>query len=48
MLLIIVVLLTVTAVVISFRSRVPGGVNAADLGYMSDQWLAELRASHPS
>jgi hypothetical protein len=28
------------------RMRVPGGVNAAHLGWMSDQWLAEHRASH--
>jgi hypothetical protein len=30
------------------RMRVPGGVNAADLGWMSEQWLAEHRASHPT
>jgi hypothetical protein len=28
------------------RMRVPGGVNSADLGWMSEQWLAEHRASH--
>ena len=28
------------------RMRVPGGVNAAHLGWMSEQWLAEHRASH--
>jgi hypothetical protein len=26
--------------------RVPGGVNATNLGWMSEQWLAEHRASH--
>ena len=26
--------------------RVPGGVNSATLGRMSEQWLAEHRASH--
>jgi len=34
------------AVVIIPRMRVPGGVNAAPLGSMSEQWLAEHRASH--
>ena len=28
------------------RMRVPGGVNSASLGWMSEQWLAEHRASH--
>ena len=28
------------------RMRVPGGVNSANLGWMSEQWLAEHRASH--
>lgn len=28
------------------RMWVPGGVNAARLGWMSGQWLAEHRASH--
>ena len=28
------------------RMRVPGGVNAGHLGWMSEQWLAEHRASH--
>jgi len=35
------------AVVILPRMRVPGGVHAARLGWMSQQWLAEYRASHP-
>jgi hypothetical protein len=34
------------AFVIIPRMRVPGGVNAAHLGWMSQQWLAEHRASH--
>jgi hypothetical protein len=34
------------AVAIIARMRVPGGVNPAYLGRMSDQWLAEHRASH--
>jgi hypothetical protein len=34
------------AVSIIPRMRVPGGVNSADLGWMSEQWLAEHRASH--
>jgi len=34
------------AVVIIPRMRVPGGVNAAPFGWMSEQWLAEHRASH--
>jgi hypothetical protein len=47
MLLIIALLLALTAAVIIVRLRVPGGVNAAKLGWMSEQWLAEHRASHP-
>jgi hypothetical protein len=46
MLLIIVVLIALTAIVISSRVRVPGGVNPAKLGWMSERWLAEYRASH--
>jgi hypothetical protein len=34
------------AVVIIPWMRVPGGVNSATLGWMSEQWLAEHRASH--
>jgi hypothetical protein len=33
-------------VVVIPRLRVPGGVNSATLGWMSQQWLAEHRASH--
>jgi hypothetical protein len=41
------VVIVLIAVVV-LRMRVPGGVNAADLGWMSRQWLAEHRASHSS
>ena len=34
------------AVVTIQRARVRGGVNATNLGWMSEQWLAEHRASH--
>jgi hypothetical protein len=30
------------------KVRVPGGVNAAALGWMSEQWLAEQRVSRRS
>ena len=33
-------------IVIIPRMRATGGVNAAPLGWMSEQWLAEHRASH--
>lgn len=46
MLFIIGVVIALIAVVIIPRMRVPGGVNAANLGWMSEQWLAEHRASH--
>ena len=45
MLFIVGVVTAVIAVVIR-RIRVPGGVNSAKLGWMSEQWLAEHRASH--
>ena len=40
-----VVVLIAVRIIVS-RMRVPGGVNSADLGWMSAQWLAEHRASH--
>jgi hypothetical protein len=46
MLLITVVLIALLAIVISSRVRLPGRVNAANLGWMSEQWLTEYRASH--
>jgi hypothetical protein len=45
-LLILCVLIASIAVVIGARMRVPGGVNAGQLGWMSEEWLAEHRASH--
>ena len=48
MLLIIGLFVTLAAAVTIVRVRVPGGLNAARLGWMSEQWLAEQRASHPS
>jgi hypothetical protein len=46
MLFIVGIIIVLTAVVIIPRMRVPGGVKSADLGWMSEQWLAEHRASH--
>ena len=46
MLFIVGVIVLLIAVVIVLRMRVPGGVNSATLGWMSEQWLAEHRASH--
>jgi hypothetical protein len=46
MLIIVGVAIALTALVIIPRMRVPGGVNSANLGWMSEQWLAEHRASH--
>jgi hypothetical protein len=34
-------------IVIIRRMLVPGGVDRNALGWMSEQWLAEHRASHP-
>ena len=39
-------LLIVLAAVVIIPKLVPGGVSAAPLGWMSEQWLAEHRASH--
>jgi hypothetical protein len=46
MLFIVGIVVVLIAVVIIPRMRVPGGVNSANLGWMSEQWLAEHRASH--
>jgi hypothetical protein len=46
MLFIVAAVIVVIAAVIIPRMRVPGGVNSANLGWMSQQWLAEHRASH--
>ena len=46
MLFILGVVIVLIAVVIIPKMRLPGGVNFANLGWMSEQWLAEHRASH--
>jgi hypothetical protein len=46
MLFIVGVVVALIAVVILPRMRVPRRVNSANLGWMSEQWLAEHRASH--
>jgi hypothetical protein len=46
MLLIFGVLVILVAAALIFRARVPGGVNGAQLGWMSQRWLAEHRASN--
>jgi hypothetical protein len=46
MLYIVGVIIVTAGVIILRRMRVPGGVNDAALGWMSEQWLAEHRASH--
>jgi hypothetical protein len=46
MLFIVGVVIVLIAVVVIPRMRVPGGVNPANLGWMSERWLAEHRASH--
>jgi hypothetical protein len=48
MLLIISALIILVAVVLIFRRRVPDGVNSAELGRVSERWLAEYRASNPT
>lgn len=45
MLFILGVVIMLVVVVVIRRLWVRGGVNAADLGSMSEQWLAEHRAS---
>jgi len=46
MLFIVGLVMVLMAIVIILRMRVPSGVNSANLGWMSEQWLAEHRASH--
>jgi hypothetical protein len=46
MLLIIGVLVTVTATLVVRKMRGPADTNGPNLGWMSEQWLAEHRASH--
>jgi hypothetical protein len=45
MLLIIGLVLAALAAAVIYRARVPGGVNEAQLGWVSERWLAEHRAS---
>ena len=46
MLFVVGVVIASIAVVIMPTMWVPGGVNSSNLGWMSQQWLAEHRASH--
>jgi hypothetical protein len=46
MLLTIAALVTLTVVVFGFRVRARRHASSADLGWMSEQWLSEHRASH--
>jgi hypothetical protein len=46
MLLIVGIVVTLIAVVVISRMRGPGDGNSTNLGWMSEQWLAEQRASH--
>ena len=46
MLFITVALVAALVLVFYSRWRRPGAPNTTDLGQMSEQWLAELRASH--
>jgi hypothetical protein len=46
--LIIAAVATLIAVVLISRARVPGGVKASELGWVSQRWLAEYRASNPT
>jgi hypothetical protein len=46
MLFIVGVIIVLTTAVIIPKMRLPHGLNSANLGWMSQQWLAEHRASH--
>jgi hypothetical protein len=48
MLLLIGALAIITVKVLVDHLRVPRGVEGAQLGRMSEQWIAEHRAMHPS
>ena len=48
MLFTIAVLVAASGALMLNKVRVAGRVNTANLGWMSAQWLAEHRASHPS
>jgi hypothetical protein len=40
------VVIALFAMVISPRMRLPGSVNSSAFGWISEEWLAEHRASH--
>ena len=46
MLLIVGAVIVLIAVVIIRTMPAPGGLHGGTLGWMSEQWLAELRAAH--
>jgi hypothetical protein len=48
MLTIVGVLITLAATAMLVKARQPGALQAAHFGWISEQWLAEHRASHPS
>lgn len=48
MLFIIGMVVTLTVVLVIIAVRVARRIAPAPLGWMSEQWLAEHRASHPS
>lgn len=41
-------LAVIVVVVVVVRRGVPWNVDSAELGYVSERWVAEYRASHPS
>lgn len=41
------ILIALTAVFAIWKSRVPSAISSSNLGEVSEQWLAEHRASHP-
>jgi ABC-type proline/glycine betaine transport system substrate-binding protein len=48
MLITIAALVVAVGAVMFYKARAAGRVDLADLGWMSEQWLAEHRASHHS
>ena len=48
MLVTLLVLIALIAMLIGSRLHVPGSVERSQLGRMSEQWIAEYRASHLS
>jgi hypothetical protein len=40
-------LVALTAALAVRKSRAPSAINSSNLGEVSEQWLAEHRASHP-